>query len=172
MMKRAFIRSMATLLIACVGCSPNPKEEASAVLPINPRPPVVVESYDLFDCGASQLVIKDKTGQHLFLFNKPFLPEFFLSARRFSSEPDMTCSIQITAELPLRQTLIACLGEFLESRCNAKTLERIGNTKDFLSLSESEKILSGTLMILNSLQEIKKSDNQRAESTVLPKRQN
>lgn len=158
--------------LACCSCRERNPQTESSFLPLNVTPPVIVKAYNPLDCGACELLLQDKSGRELYLFNKPFHPELFLSAQRCSSEPDMACSIQITAELLLRETLITCLGQFLESRCDATELERIRETKDFISLSKDDKILSGTLMILNSLKEIKQSANQRVESTVLPKRQN
>lgn len=136
--------------------------------PISVNPPVVVTAYVPLDCGASQLLIRDKSNHTLYLYNKPFRPELFLSTAGCSFTPDMTCSIQITNGCPLQAALISCLGQFAASQRDAAVLQKIGEEKNFTKLSKKEQLLYGTLSFLNNLKAIKETATNASESGVAP----
>jgi formiminotetrahydrofolate cyclodeaminase len=163
-MKRTSILNMATLLVVCAGCSSSPQGKTSATLPISLKPPIVVTYYDLFDCMASELRIKDAAGRQLYLFNKPFLPDLFLSTNSCTDEPDMTCSVHITKGHPIQATLIACLEQFLEGEHDKAKLERVTKETDFTKLTEEERILRGTLCFVECLKGITKTADQVPEN--------
>ena len=138
------------------------------VLPTSLSPPIEVTAYEPLDCGATELLIKDKTGQPLYLFNKPFRRELFLSTKRCTDEPDMRCSVHITKGHPLQKALIASLEQFLKAGRNAEKLEKVKNETDFTKLTEEERILQGSFNFLGALQHITETADKSPEPCVAP----
>jgi hypothetical protein len=165
MMKATACLTVAALVALCAGCLLSPQEPTHAAVPVTLTPSVVVTFYDLFDCGASQLNIRDKTGRQLYLFNKPFRRDLFLSTATCTDKPDMRYSVHITKGHPLQEALITSLETFLNGQCDQGKLDKIRKESDFTKLSAGERVLQGTIYFLDCLRDIKETANDVPEDT-------
>jgi len=97
------------------------------------------------------LLFVDAADNTLYLYNKPFGKELFLSTKPCTENPDKACSVQITKSIPLQPQLITALTKFAESRADKKTLQRIKTEKNFVKLTNDEQLLYGTLMFIEAI---------------------
>lgn len=162
MFKRLLLICAALALGGCSGCSSEHVSGKTVAQeqtkrdgpPVSVTAPISVEAYVPLDCGASQLLLVDKSGENLYLYNKPFSASLFLSTKGCSEEPDLTCSVHITKGHPLQGQLAAALTEYASTQADEKMLQRIRAQADFTELTEPEQVLFGTLLFAESLRGI------------------
>lgn len=161
MPKNLLVICVALVLAGCAEYSsqnvpgkPDSREKTTGEPPDKVVAPIIIKFYQPLDCGASQLLLVDKSGKNLYLYNKPFRAELFLSAKGCSFEPDLTCSVQITKGHRLQAQLAAALAEFADTRADEKALQKIRAESDFMKLTEPEQVLFGVLLFAERLRAI------------------
>ena len=159
MPKNLLLVAVALALGGCSGCPsdtapgrPTLQEQAqTGEAPVSITTPVIVKAYVPLDCGASQLFFVDKSGQSLYLYNKPFTTELFLSTKSCSSKPDMTCSTHVAQGSVLSTGLTDALAKFVASRADEESVARIRGESNLTKLTEQEQLIWGALSFVDRL---------------------
>jgi len=148
------------IALALGGCSegssesssstPVSQEQAATEPSLSLDAPIIVKACVPLDCGSSQLLFEDKSGNSFCLYNKPFSHELFLSADSVSNQQD----VHITKGHPLKEQLAAALTSFANSQADEKTLEKIRAQGDWTQLTKQEQVLAGTLSFAERLRGI------------------
>ena len=120
--------------------------------PVALTSPVVVKGYFPLDCGASQLSLIDGAGRNLYLYNKPFGLEIYLSTKSCTENPDMSCSVNLARDAALRQALEDALTSFAEEKADKEIQRRIRAEGDFTKLTKDEALLRGTLFFVDRVE--------------------